>query len=191
MNQKVQWITRTAAMLATLICLQWLGSYIPEPTVKQLITGTCVNAVLAVTAMRVGMSGGITVALISPVCAFLFGIAPNFITVLPIMAANVCFVALLKLLAKDCAAPVWRQAPALLTAAGIKFLVLYLLVVQLICGIAAPSLLGKRLGGIVLLAPRMLTLLPAMFTWPQLITALAGGAIALLITPILQKATRK
>jgi len=37
----------------------------------------------------------------------------------------------------------------------------------------------------------MLTALPATFSWPQLFTALIGGGIALLITPILRKALRK
>lgn len=191
MSRKIHWITRTAAMLATLICLQWLGSYIPEPTAKQLFTGTCVNAVLAVTVLAAGMYSGITVALISPVCAFLFGIAPNFITVLPIMVGNLCFVVLLKLLVGKTGTPVWRQPVALVTAAGTKFLVLYLLVVQVICGIAADALLGKRLGQAVLLAPPMLKVLPTMFAWPQLVTALAGGGIALLIQPVLRKALHK
>jgi hypothetical protein len=30
-----------------------------------------------------------------------------------------------------------------------------------------------------------------MFAWPQLVTALIGGGIALLITPVLRKALRK
>ena len=46
MKKSIRWITETAAMLALLICLQWVGSMIPEQMTKQLITGTCVNAVL-------------------------------------------------------------------------------------------------------------------------------------------------
>ena len=48
MNKKLRWITETAIMLALLICLQWVGSQIPAPMVKQLVTGSFVNAVLAV-----------------------------------------------------------------------------------------------------------------------------------------------
>ena len=90
MNKKIRWITETAVMLALLVCLQWVGSLVPDQMTKQLITGTMVNCVLAVTVLMVGLSSGITVALISPVCAFVFGIAPNFITVLPIMLGNCC-----------------------------------------------------------------------------------------------------
>ena len=73
---------------------------------------------------------------------------------------------------------------ALAVAAGVKFGVLYLLVVKVICGLASGALLGKKLGDIVVLAPPMLEMLPTMFAWPQLITALIGGAAALLIVPV-------
>lgn len=188
MNKKIRWVTETAALLALLICLQALGSMIPEALTKQLVTGTFVNCVLAVSVLLVGMSSGITIALISPVCAFVFGIAPNFITVLPIMAGNVCFVVLMKLIAGK---RVWRRLLALVTAAAAKFAVLYCLVVQVICGVAAPALLGQKIGDTVLLAPPMLTMLPTMFSWPQLVTALTGGAVALLIFPTLKKALHK
>jgi len=42
----------------------------------------------------------------------------------------------------------------------------------------------------VLKAP-MLNALPATFSWPQLITALIGGAVAMLITPLIRKALQK
>ena len=199
MNKKVRWITETAVMLALLVTLQ----AVTKP-LGQLVTGSCVNAVLAIATLLAGMKCGITVALCSPVCAFLLGIAPNFVTVLPIMLANTVYVVLLHLLAgsgklwrqKAATAAaegkffVWRQPVGLAAAAGAKFLVLYLLVVKVICGIASGALLGKKLGQIVVLAPPMLELLPAMFAWPQLITALIGGAVALLITPVLKKALK-
>ena len=188
MKKKIRWITETAALLALLICLQWVGSLIPDQMVKQLITGSCVNTVLAVAALYAGISSGITVALISPVCAFLLGIAPNLITVLPIMAGNACFVVLLRLIYGKA---FWRQPVAVITAAGVKFGVLYLLVVQVVCNLASGALLGKKLGDTVLLAPPMLKMLPVMFTWPQLITAIIGGTLAIAIVPVLKKALHK
>ena len=186
MRKKVLWITETAVMLALLVTLQALTK-----PMGQLVTGSCVNGVLAISVLMVGMSSGITIALISPVCAYLFGIAPNFVTVLPIMIGNVCFVVLLRLIAGETHKPIWRQPVALVAAAGVKFGVLYLLVVKVICGIASGALLGKKLGDIVVLAPPMLEMLPTMFAWPQLFTALIGGAVALLITPVLRKAQHK
>jgi hypothetical protein len=37
----------------------------------------------------------------------------------------------------------------------------------------------------------MLKMLPTMFAWPQLVTALTGGVIALAIVPVLRKALHK
>jgi hypothetical protein len=85
----------------------------------------------------------------------------------------------------------WKQPVALVSAAVVKFGVLYLLVVKVICGIASGALLGKKLGDIVVLAPPMLQMLPTMFAWPQLVTALCGGIIALAILPVLRKALHK
>ena len=186
MNKKILWITETAVMLALLVALQALTK-----PLGQIVTGSCVNTVLAITVLLVGISGGITVALISPVCAFLLGIAPNVVTVLPIMVANACYVVLLYVLAGKGNTPLWKKPIALVCASAVKFGVLYLLVVKVICGIASGALLGKKLGSVVVLAPPMLQKLPVMFTWPQLITALVGGAVALTVAPVLRKALKK
>ena len=191
MGKKIRWITETAVMLALLVCLQWVGSFVPDQMTKQLITGTLVNCVLAVTVLMVGLSSGLTVALISPICAFVFGIAPNIVTVLPIMAGNCCYVALLYFIIGKARKFGWQQPVALVSAAVVKFGVLYLLVVKLICGVASDALLGKKIGETVVLAPKMLTMLPTMFAWPQLVTALTGGIIALAIVPVLRKALHR
>ena len=64
MKRKVQWITRTAVMLALLVTLQTLTKGF-----GQIVTGSCVNAVLAVSVLVGGIGSGVTVALISPVYA--------------------------------------------------------------------------------------------------------------------------
>ena len=191
MKNNIRRITETAMLLALLICLQWAGSLIADQMTKQLVTGTMVNCVLAVSVLVVGMGGGVTIALISPIFAFLLGIAPNFITVFPIMLGNTCFVVLLRLITGRSMRPLWRRPVALVTAAAVKFGVLYLLVVEVICGAASGALLGKKLGNVVLLAPPMLKMLPVMFAWPQLVTALLGGGLALAITPVLRKSLKR
>ena len=191
MRKRVLWITETAVLLALLICLQWLGSMIPEQMMKQMVTGSLVNCVLAVSVLMVGLSSGLTIAVISPVCAFLLNIAPNFVTVLPIMVGNCCYVALLWVLLRKSWKPLWKPPVAVVAAASVKFLVLYLLVVKIICGVAADGLLGKKIGETVVLAPPMLKMLPTMFTWPQLFTALIGGGLALMIVPVLHKALHR
>ena len=80
MNKKIRWITETAILLALLVTLQAVTKGF-----GQLVTGSCVNAVLAIAALVGGLASGLTVALISPVLAFLLGIAPQILTVPAIM----------------------------------------------------------------------------------------------------------
>lgn len=186
MSKRIQRITQTAVLLALLVSLQALTK-----PMGQLVTGSCVNAVLAISVLTAGLYGGLALAVISPVLAFALGIAPNFVTVLPIMLGNACYVSVLHLLLGRSMKPVWKQPLVLGAAAAVKFGVLYVLVVKFICGTASGFLLGKKIGETVVLAPPMLKTLPAMFTWPQLLTALMGGAAALLLVPVLRKAIHK
>lgn len=181
MNKKIRWITETAVMLALLVCLQALTK-----PMGQLVTGSCVNAILAVSALVGGLSSGLVVALCSPVLAFLLGIAPQILTVPAIMAGNSVFVILLSVLADKTGKNMIKQMIAWIVAAAAKFAALYAIVVLLICGVLSENLLAAG----VLKAP-MLNALPATFSWPQLITALIGGAVALSITPVLRKALHK
>ena len=177
----MRWITETAVMLALLVSLQ--AFTIP---MGQLVTGSCVNVILAVSALVGGLSCGLTVALFSPVLAFLLGIAPQILTVPAIMVGNSVFVVLLALLADKSGKNIIKQIVAWLVAAVAKFASLYAIVVWLICGVLSENLLASG----VMKAP-MLKALPATFSWPQLFTALIGGALALLIVPVLRKALHK
>jgi hypothetical protein len=181
MQKKIRWITETAVMLALLVALQALTK-----PMGQLVTGSCVNTVLAIAALVGGLSCGLVVALCSPVLAFLLGIAPQILTVPAIMVGNTVFVVLLSLLADKSGKKIVKQIIAWITAAAAKFAALYAIVVWLICGVLSESLLSSG----ALKAP-MLKALPATFSWPQLFTALIGGAVALIITPVLRKALRK
>lgn len=181
MNQKVRWITETAVMLALLVALQALTK-----PMGQLVTGSFVNAVLAITVLTAGLYSGITVAIISPVLAFLLGIAPQVLTVPAIMVGNTVYVVLLYFIAGKDSRKLAKQILAWLTAATAKFAILYAIVTWLICGVLAEGLMAAGL-----LKGPMLQALPATFSWPQLFTALIGGGVALLMVPVLRKALRK
>ncbi len=178
MKSKALWVTRTAVMMALLITLQMVTK-----SLGQIVTGSFVNAVLAVTVLVCGLGSGVTVALLSPVFAYLLGIAPQILTVPAIMIGNTVFVVLLHLI---CGKTLWKSVAGLLAAAVCKFAILYVLVTHVICGVLAQPLLAQG----VLKEP-MLKMLPATFSFPQLLTALIGGAVALAIAPVLKKALRK
>lgn len=183
MNRKthLQWITQTAVLLALLVTLQ----AITKPF-GQLVTGSFVNAVLAVSVLVAGLPSGIVVALSSPVLAYLLGIAPQPLTVPAIMVGNGIYVLILHLLADRQGKNLPRQILAWITAAAAKFATLYAIVVWLICGVLSERLLASGT-----MKPPMLKVLPATFSWPQLITALIGGAVALAMFPVLKKALKK
>ncbi len=181
LHKKILWITQTGILLALLIVLQALTKGF-----GQVVTGSCVNCVLAVAALTGGLWCGMVIALASPVLAFLLNIAPQAVTVPAIMAGNCVFVVLLYFVAGKSSKHIWRQIMAWLAAAAAKFAVLYALVVWIICGLASASLLASGA-----LKPPMLNMLPVMFSWPQLVTALIGGGIGLLLTPLLRKALKK
>ena len=168
-------------MLAVLVTLQALTK-----PLGQLVTGSCVNGVLAITVLFAGLSSGITVAVISPVLAFLLGIAPQILTVPAIMVGNTVYVVLLHYISGKNSKNPMRQVAAWLVAAAGKFGALYAIVSWVICGLLAETLL--KAGA---LKPPMLTMLPATFGVAQLVTALIGGALALAIVPALRKALKK
>ena len=171
MKKKTLWITQTAIMLALLIVLQWLTK-----PLGQIVTGSCVNAVLAVAVLLGGLWCGVTVAVVSPVCAFLLGIGPQLIAIIPAIAlGNAVYVLALHFVYKESLA---SRIGALLNASLGKFGVLYLVVVELLCRV------------LPLKQPQIDTF-TAMFSAPQLVTALIGGAVALLIVPVLKKALRR
>lgn len=167
-------VTQTGVMVALLIALQALT----KPA-GQYVTGSCVNAVLAVTALTAGLWSALAVAALSPFCAFFLGIGPQLLPVVPSIAAgNIVFAALLFFLSEGGEAPLWRRTAGWLAAAAAKFGVLYLLVVRLLCTVLA-------------LKEAQAAALTAMFSYPQLVTALVGGGIALVLAPVLKKALKR
>ena len=164
-------MVRTALMIALLVTLQYVTK-----AGGQFVTGSCVNAVLAIAVLTCGIASGLTVALISPFMAFLLGIGPALIYIVPAIAVGNCiYVLLLHLLYKKA---IWQRAVGLFTAAVAKFAALYLLVSVLLCNILP-------------LKPMQIKTFQATFSWPQLVTALIGGAVALAIVPVIKKAIRK
>lgn len=178
-RSRVRWITRTAVLAALLIALQWITSG-TQAFAGQYITGTLVNCVLAVAALFGGIWSGVTVAIASPFFAFMLGIGPKLIQIVPCIAlGNTVFVVLLSLLRTHKRSAV-LQAVCLTAAAAAKFLTLYITVVKVLIPVMGDGLK----------APQIQTF-TAMFSWPQLVTALLGGMLALLVLPVLRKAFKK
>lgn len=173
-QKRVLWITETAVLAALLVVLQ----AVTRPA-GQYVTGSCVNAVLAVSALTAGLWSGAAVALVSPFFAFLLGIGPQLLPIVPTIAVgNLAFVLVLRFAAGTGDSPLWQRLAAWLGAAAAKFAALYLLVVKLLCAV------------LPLKQPQVDTF-SAMFSYPQFITAMIGGGIALLAVPVLRRALKR
>jgi hypothetical protein len=171
--KKTLWMTETAVLLALLIVLQWATK-----PLGQIVTGSCVNAVLAVAVLLGGLWCGLTVAFFSPFCAFALGIGPQLFAIIPAIALGNGVYVLALHLVHGPRPKLPGKILALLSAAFGKFAALYLVVVQLLCRVLP-------------LKPLQIDTFTAMFSIPQLVTALIGGALAMLMVPMLKKALRK
>ena len=180
MKKNIYWLTETAVMLAVLITVQM----ITKP-MGQIVTGTGVNAVLGITTLVCGVGSGAVVALISPIVAFLLGIAPQILTVPAIMLGNLVLVLVLGWKRKK-VQQVWVDYLRCMCAAVAKFSVLYIVVVQIICHLAADYFMQSGT-----LKPPMVSVLTTTFAWPQLITALLGSILATWMAPVLRRVLHK
>lgn len=176
-KDRILWITRTAIFIALLIVAQWVSK-----PLGQYVTGSLVNLVLILSVMLGGLWAGVTVALLSPVFAFLLGIGPAMFPVIPVvMLGNLTLVLAWHFVAGKAFKAgnmLPRGAIALVVGAAAKFLVLYLGIVQLVVPV------------ILKLPQPQAGVLSAIFSFPQLVTAGVGGAVALLVLPLLRRAVK-
>lgn len=174
MKKKILWITETAVLMALLVVLQ----AVTKPA-GQIVTGTCVNCVLAVAAMLCGGWSGLVIALVSPWVAFFLGIGPQIVPIVPaISVGNAVFVLVLWAVMKKKKVKAWEQTAGVIAAAVCKALALYLIIVLLLCRILP-------------LKPPQIEMFTAMFSWPQLVTAFLGGMAALVLSAPVRKALHK
>lgn len=173
-KHRIFWMTRTAILIVLLIVLQAATTPMGNP----LITGSIVNLLLILSVMTCGLSSGLCVAAVSPVIAKLFGIGPLWALIPLIAAGNVVLVVLWHWIGNQSIGEKKYTAYliALAAAAATKSLVLYVGIVK----IAIPLFLG--------LPEKQTAVISQMFSLPQLITALVGGALALVLFPRLNNA---
>lgn len=173
MNKKTLWLCRTAVMIAVLVAIQ----FVTKP-LGQFVTGSCVNMVLVVATLCGGLWCGFTVALISPFAAFLVGVGPALIQIVPaISVGNIVLVLVYAFVYKKLDRAWVRECAAVIAAAVLKFAALYLVVVKLL------PVLG--------LAEKQVAVMSAMFSWPQLVTALIGGVLGVVVSIPVKKAMKK
>ena len=174
MKKKTLWIAETAVMIALLVALQGLTT-----PAGQFVTGSCVNRILGVSTLVGGLWCGLTVALLSPFFAFALGIGPALIQIVPAIAVgNIVLVLVLFSLCRKAKKLSPLSYGGAVAASVCKFAALYALVVLLLL-----PLLG--------LPEKQVAMMSAMFSWPQLVTALIGSFLAVTVAPIIRKALHR
>lgn len=170
-RNNVLWITRTAVFIALLIVMQAVTSGLNN----QLITGSIVNLILIISAMTCGMATGLSVGVISPIVAKFFAIGP-FWTLIPfIIIGNCVLIAIWHVIGnQNFKSKKLSYVLAMVVASLLKFISLYYGIVKF----AIPTLLD--------IPEKRAAILSNMFSVPQLVTALIGGALAIIILPILK-----
>ena len=176
-TSKTKWIAETAIFIALLVVLQYVTK-----AMGQFVTGSCVNLVLILSTALAGLWSGVAVAAISPFFAFMFGIGPALFQIVPAVALGNVILVLAwhfvpKLFKKEDS--IAYNLVTAIVAAVVKFLTLYLVIVKLLI----PTVLK--------LPDPQASVMSATFSTPQLITALIGGIIAVIIVPALKKAVNK
>jgi len=176
-KNNVQVLTRTAVLIALTLVFQNLRliPIIGTGPHSQYIVGSLVNAALIVAVGTVNIYAAVTIGVIAPVVAFIQGQLPPLLPyMIPIVAVgNIVYVLLYYVLNKK---NTWA---GIIVGAVAKFVFLFLAVrimLHAVKGKLPENVFGK-----------ISATLSAGFSWPQLITALIGGFIAITVIKAVNK----
>jgi hypothetical protein len=87
LKKRTLWVTTTAVFISLII-----GVQMATAAFGQLVTGSLVNLILALSVISCGPASGMTVAMVSPVFAYFFGISPLLPLIPFIMAGNAAYI---------------------------------------------------------------------------------------------------
>ena len=176
MKNKTLYIVQTGVMLALLIAVQFFTH-----AFSTFVTGSLVNLILLVSVFMIGLGGGLTIAVLSNFFAFLMGVGPAFIQIVPFVAVgNAIFVTIAWFFRKFVGShETKKRAVAVIglviaSVAKMLFLWVGLVIIML------PMIPGLK--------PAQINIIGTAFSWPQLITALIGSTLAMIIIPLIRKA---
>lgn len=158
-NRKYRRFTRTALLLALTVVLQSLRLFIPVPPVfSTFVIGSFVNACLLVSTEQGGLRPALLIAIVAPLVAWFQQLLPVPLLVLPVIAANIAYVAIFSYFLSK------QRWLGLIAAAICKTILLYISVSYLLT--------------VIVLPPKVAAGITFVMSWPQLVTAVLGGILA-------------
>lgn len=154
-------LTRTGLLLALTLVFQSLRFLIPlPPWMSTFLIGSLVNAALLVALQALGMRSALLIACVTPVVAWLQQLLPLPVFILPVAVGNSLYIWLFSRLRR--AGPEWLAVgSAALGKAAFFFLAF------------------RGLLSVLELPPALSTAILFVMGWPQLVTGLVGGFIAI------------
>ena len=180
-SKRAAWLAQAALMLVLLYVVQ-LITIANIPLLGQIITGSLVNLVLIVAGGSIGLSASIVAAISSPAFAFLMG-KMAFAQMIPVIAAgNVIIVVVAWAFFRNrhrITFGMIADVGGIVFGAVAKWLFLW--------GATLWIMLPVVFGGEQTVASK----LGLMFSWPQLVTALIGGVLALFVLPAIRSYNNK
>ncbi|MDR0921164.1 MAG: ECF transporter S component [Lactobacillales bacterium] len=177
MNKKTLSITQTAILLALIVVVEFLmvgPQYI-------LIKGSIVNLILIAATILVGLPAGLLISIFTPILAIVTGHLAMPVLAPVVAIGNIVFVLLWWIILSYMKGnnPLAHYVVAIIISAIAKFAFLYLAVSKYILPVALKAVVAQK--------PQIKGALLAQFGMPQLITAIIGGILALIIIPRLAK----
>lgn len=162
MASKYRVLTRTALLLTLTLLFQSIRLIVPLPPIlSTFFIGSLVNSCILLAVATAGVRSAIAIAILAPIIAYFQQLLFMPIFIVPVAAGNVLYALIFSVKKR------WGYWPTLSLAAIVKTICLYSSFYWLISIIAIPKSVAV---GIIFI-----------MSWPQLITAIAGGFIAFVI----------
>lgn len=188
-NKNLVWITQTALLIALIVLAQLLSKVIPPVMLgpvqlSQIVTGSLVNLVLIIGAFIPGMSSAGTAALISPILAAFFGIIPGHLPqMVPVVMVGNLVIVFITWLCFRASHGLGKNSAVVLNLIGV-------ITGALLKSFVMWGATTKLIVPIFKVTGNAAKLLVATVTVPQVITAIIGGILAILIMPALKTFTK-
>lgn len=155
-------LSRAGLLLALTLLFQSLRMIMPLPPFLSIfIIGTLVNTCLIIAARTVGIKLAAAIAVLAPIIAYFQQLLVLPVFIIPVAIGNVTYITLFKTGIKK------GPLKALLAAALAKASILYLCFQYIMLIVEFPSPVAK---GIMMI-----------MSWPQFVTALLGGLVAIYV----------
>lgn len=176
-NNNVQVLTRTGMLLALALVFQNLRLVIGAGPYTQFIIGSLVNAVLVVAVGTVNVYSALIISIIAPVVAYMQAQLPLPVLVPIVAIGNALIVIVFHVLQEK------NRYVGILAGAVAKSGFLYF-AVKIMLNMVKGTIPEPKFA-------KLANLLSFTFSWPQFITALIGGFIAVIILGTLSSVLRK